>query len=156
MPIQRYTFEIFADYFQVWFEDESASLDPSEAWTEAALERLLAFAANSQEGFAIATARNMTVPIQVEIHDEAPQPEGLSAWDRANECSVALPSGVLVIMGATDYRPDAARISLPPGTYRVRIFYGNLADLSADHMDGNDRYLLQFWRAPFAEPLFLK
>ncbi|MDW4736332.1 hypothetical protein NQ293_26040, partial [Escherichia coli] len=44
--------------------------------------------------------------------------------------------------------PDAARIDVAPGTYRVRVSYGGLDTLSEDGLEGDDRYRLQLWPAP--------
>ncbi len=152
----KHILHIFADYFQVLFEDETASIDLSDAWTQAALENMLAFDPASRHGFGIATARNMTVPVHIEIRDSAPTNTDFTAWDQVNECSIELPAGVLVVTGGSDYRPDAPRLSMSPDTYRVRIHYANLADISEDGLDGKDEYLLQFWPAPFTEAVILK
>jgi len=39
---------------------------------------------------------------------------------------LVVPSGRIIIAGCTDYLPDAARITVQPGTYKVRIYYGAL------------------------------
>lgn len=70
----------------------------------------------------------MEVPVVVEIAENPPG-DDLMAWDQVNECSIDAPSGRLVVAGCTDYFPDAARIELPAGTYRARIYYGNLTSL---------------------------
>jgi len=89
------------------------------------------------------------VPVVVEVADEAPDDDA-SAWDHVNECSLDVSSGRLVIAGCTDYFPDAARIELPPRSYRARIYYGNLAALSADGLNGDDHYKIVLWRAAAA------
>ncbi len=53
-------YDLFADYFQFYLQDDDDSVgDLSEAWTEEAVERLLAV---SRGVVGIATVRNMTVP----------------------------------------------------------------------------------------------
>lgn len=47
-----------------------------------------------------------------------------------------------------DYFPDAARVSLLPGSYRARIYYAHLDSLSEDGLDGNDEYRVVLWPAP--------
>jgi len=54
-------------------------------------------------------------------------------------------SGPLVVAGCPDYLPDAKRIALAPGVYRVRVSYGGLDTVSEDGLDGNDRYRVQVW-----------
>jgi hypothetical protein len=102
------------------------------------VDRLLAIAPGC---VGVGTVRNTHVPVTVEVAEAAPS-EDLSQWEQVNECSIDLPSGRLVIAGCTDYFPDAARMELDRGTYRVRIYYENLRSISADGLEGNDHYRL--------------
>jgi hypothetical protein len=87
----------------------------------------------------------------------AQEPEqDFEAWDQVTECSIEVPSGRLVIAGCTDYFPDAARIEVAAGTYRVRVSYGGLDTLSEDGLDGDDHYRVQLWMASKIEPRVLK
>ncbi len=45
-----------------------------------------------------------------------------------------------IIVSKQDYRPKMPRIHLPPGTYRVRVYYEGLDTISLDGLDGLDRY----------------
>lgn len=141
---QRQEFTIFADYFQFYIQDEHATGDLSESWTQDAVDRLLAIAPGC---VGVGTVRNMDVPVTVEIAEAAPN-EDLNQWDHVNECSIDVPSGRLVIAGCTDYFPDAARMELDKGTYRVRIYYGNLSSISGNGLEGSDHYRLFLWPAP--------
>ena len=60
--------------------------------------------------------------------------------------------------GLTDYPPDVTKITVLPGTYCVRIYYGNLDSLSPDGLDGNDRYKVALWKetSSITEPIFIK
>jgi len=145
---QRFEFKIFADYFQFYLQDERASRDLSESWTQEAVDRLLATAPGT---IGVGTVRNMDVPVVVEIAEKPPD-DDLMAWDQVNECSIDAPSGRLVVAGCSDYFPDAARIELSAGTYRARIYYGNLTSLSGNGLEGRDHYRLTLWQAP-DEPL---
>jgi hypothetical protein len=140
---RRFQFELFADYFQFYLQDESVKGDLSESWTQEAVDRLLATA---QGTVGVGTARNMTVPVVVEIADAAPD-DDTSVWDQVNECTLEAPSGRVVIAGCTDYFPDAARIELPPGPYRARIYYGQLNALRANGLEGDDHYKIVLWSA---------
>lgn len=40
------------------------------------------------------------------------------------------------------------RIKVRPGPYRIRVSFEGLGSLSADGLEGNDRYHLQLWPAP--------
>jgi len=140
----KYAFTLFADYFQFYLQDEAASGDLSDAWTPEAVERLLALAPGV---LGVGTARKMDVPVEVEVLSASPT-DDLGPWDRVNECTVRLASGTAVIAGCTDYFPDAARIAITPGVYRARIYYGNLATVSPDGLEGADHYRIALWAAP--------
>ena len=135
------TFKIFADYHQFYIQDESADGDLSEAWTDEAVANLLAVVDGT---VGVGTVRNMDVPVTIEILSNEP-PLNLANWDRVNECSIEVKSGKLVIAGCTDYFPEAARIQITPGIYRVRVCYGQLKSISSDGLEGDDNYMLQLW-----------
>lgn len=141
--LQRFEFKLFADYHQFYLQDESAVGDLSESWTQEATDRLLAVAAGT---IGVGTARQMTVPVVVEVFDTEPN-EDATAWDQVNECTLDVQSGRIVIAGCTDYFPDAARIEVLPGSYRARLYYGKLDALSDDGLDGDDHYRVVLWRA---------
>ncbi len=141
---QKFSFTLFADYFQFYLQDEKANGDLSGNWNDEATERLLAVGTGV---IGIGTARNMNVPVEVEISDDEPD-DDLSEWDQVNECTLGTPTGCIVIAGSTDYFPDAARIKVESGSYRVRLFYGDLSSVSNDGLNGSDHYRLVLWRAP--------
>ena len=141
---QRFDFRLFADYFQFYLQDENTKGDLSESWSQEAVDRLLALAPGT---IGVGTARNMTVPVVVEVADDAPD-EDIGSWDQINECTIDVPSGRLLIAGCTDYFPDAARIQLSPGSYRARIYYGNLNVLNPNSLEGDDHYKIVLWSAP--------
>jgi len=97
----------------------------------------------------------MDVPVEVQIADAAPS-DDQAAWDQINECSIHIQSGRLVVAGCTDYFPDAARIELPAGWYRARVYYAGLDTLSADGLDGADHYRIVLWPLPGAPATVLK
>jgi hypothetical protein len=140
---QKFQFELFADYFQFYLQDESVKGDLSESWTQEAVDRLLATAPGT---VGVGTVRNTIVPVVVEIGDAAPE-DDIGEWDQVNECTLEAPSGRVVIAGCTDYLPDAARIELPPGAYRARIYYGQLNAVSPDGLKGDDHYKIVLWGA---------
>ena len=150
--MRRFEYKLFADYFQFYLQDESFKGDLSESWTPEAVDRLLAVAPGT---FGVGTVRNMNVPVVVEVTDTEPD-ANLDAWDHVNECSLEVSSGRVVIAGCTDYFPDAARIEVLPGSYRARVYYGNLSSLSDDGLDGDDRYKVILWRAAPAPEQVLK
>jgi hypothetical protein len=62
-----------------------------------------------------------------------------------NECDLVVTSGKIVIGGTMDYFPEAKRLELANGTYRVRIYYFNLDSINEDELSGNDHYEVELW-----------
>jgi hypothetical protein len=139
--LRKFEYQLFADYYQFYLQDESVSGDLSNSWTEEAVNRLLAVAPGT---LGVGTVRNMTVPVVVEVSDREPD-EDTTGWDQVNECTLEVPSGRIVVAGCTDYFPDAARIDVSPGTYKARLYYGNLSALGEDGLKGDDRYQVVLW-----------
>jgi hypothetical protein len=142
--MQRIELSLFADYYQFYLQDEKAKGDLSDSWNPEATQNLMALAPGT---IGIGTARNMTVPVVIEILDRDPG-LNLDGWDQINECSIDVPSGKLVVAGCTDYYPDAKRIAVTPGTYRARLLYKNLDQLSDDGLEGDDAYVVLLWPGP--------
>jgi hypothetical protein len=135
--VSKYELELFVDYFQFYIQDDNPDVgDLSDAWTEEAVENLLAVS-NGVVG--IGTARNMDVLVEVFVQDTRPNLNE-SDFDKINTAVIECLTGKLVVAGCTDYFPDAKRIAVTPGTYNVTIGYKNLKDLSDDGLDGNDSY----------------
>lgn len=144
MNVQTQHFELFADYFQFYLQDEYVKGDLSDSWTEEAVRRLLALAPGT---IGVGTVRNMQVSVEVEVCDVPPDDDP-DLWDQVNECSIEVQSGRIVIAGCTDYFPDARRLEVRPGTYRARIYYGDLDTLSQDGLAGDDHYRVVLWPSP--------
>lgn len=153
MLLERYQYQVFADYFQFYVEDENPEDRTEHIWDD---EKNIELGLAIGKGIiAVGTERNFTVPFTLEIHDSAPANDDFSIWSRINECSINLPSGTLVIFGCTDYRPDAARVKISPQCYRARIYYGALDSVTKLNK-GDDHYKMILWAAPFAEIKILK
>jgi hypothetical protein len=152
VPMSRYELTLFADYYQFYIQDENVEGQLSDAWTDDAVERLLAIAPGI---VGIGTVRDVDVPVTIAVLEQEPafDPE---KFDHVVECSVAVESGCLVAAGCTDYFPDAMRIKIPSGAYRVRVSFEGLDSLSADGLEGKDRYHLQLWAAPMGPVDILK
>ena len=144
----EYRFEIFADYFQFNVQDELAEGDLSDAWTDEAVEDLLALTGGT---IGVGTVRNMTVPVTVQLLDEAPD-ELFISWDRVNECSIEISSGRLIIVNCIGDNEAAVRISVAPGWYRARIYYGDLDTLSWNGLEGDDHYQIALWPTKQSAP----
>lgn len=131
--------ELFADYHQFYLEDDAGTPDIPADWTDEAVRHRILCA----DGVvSVSTARNMTVPVLVELHDEPPQvPEEADHIVMANLRT----AGRVVIAGCTDYLPDAARFSVPEGELRAMVVFTGLGTISEDGLEGGDRYIIHLW-----------
>lgn len=150
--MSRYELELFADYHQFYIQDENADGNLSDAWTDEAVERLLALAPGT---VGIGTVRDVDVPVTITVLEREP-PFDAEQFDHVVECSIAVESGSIVAAGCTDYFPDAVRIKIHPGPYRARVSFEGLDSLSADGLEGTDQYHLQLWPAPIGPVHVLK
>ena len=148
-PVKR-RYDIFADYFQFYLWDEGARPDAPTDYTDEDVARRIVAAPFL---LVIQPVRNMTVPVEVEVTDAPPTLEP-GAWDHIAEASIELPSGRLEIHECTGGSVDILPVS--PGTYRARACFGGLNSLSGDGLDGDDRYCVILWPAPFAPVQVLK
>lgn len=132
--------DIFADYHQFYLTDADGGGDLPTDYTEEEFRNRIA----SADGvLVVTTARNMTVPVHVELHDAAPEID-MEAADHVVLGNLRT-EGELVIAGCTDYLPDAARAKVPPGNLRAMVVFTGLGTLSEDGLDGEDRYVVHLW-----------
>ena len=151
----RREFELFADYFQFYLQDDDVGVgigDLSDAWTQEAVERLLAVAPGV---VGLGTARKMTVSVVIEVLDHEPDAD-FDQWEHVVEGGLELKTGRLVVAGCTDYFPGAARLPVAAGKYRVRMSCRGLTTISANGLDGDDRYRVQLWAVGMLEPPVLR
>ena len=137
--MSRYYFNVFADYFMIDLLDDGADWPEPIVKEEDVSDRVIV----SDGVITIMTARNMSVPLLLEIGASPPGEavySEIETWDHVVECSIQIKSGRLAIWGNGEYYPDCPRVSVEPGTYEVRIFHGGLTTLSEDELAGNDVY----------------
>ncbi|MGO1079726.1 hypothetical protein [Inquilinus sp. CA228] len=132
--------ELFADYHQFYLSDAAGGAELPTDWTDEALRRRILCAVGV---LVVSTARNMTVPVRIELHHEQPQ----IAAEIADHIVVGdlHTSGEIVIAGCTDYLPDAARRSVPKGDLRAMVVFTGLGTINEDGVDGEDRYVVHLW-----------
>lgn len=135
-----YQGNLFADYFQVYLRDAAHPDLPNDYTDDAIARRLMV----GRHAVILHTARNMTVPIRVEWHDQYPAFDPAS-YQHVVEAGFDCPSGQLVLAGLTDYDPAAPRLSVKAGLLGVRANLSGLDTLSEDGLDGDDRYVVQLW-----------
>jgi hypothetical protein len=96
---------LFADYYQIHAFDEGSPADLGDAWTDQAMANHLAVASDA---VAIGTAVNVDVAVSVEVLD-GPPVDDAAEFDHVVEAGIRCSSGRLVVMGCTDFEPDARR-----------------------------------------------
>ena len=143
-------YEIFADYHQFYLWDHDANPNSALDYDDADIERRIKAAPFL---VVVQPERNMSVPVELEVADHPPGGD-YDDWDHVAEASLELPSGKLEIHECTGGSIDI--LSVPPGTYRVRAYFGGLDTLSEDRLDGDDHYRILLWPAPSADIAVLK
>ncbi|MEO7112737.1 MAG: hypothetical protein ABI183_19985, partial [Polyangiaceae bacterium] len=132
--------KLYADYRQIHVCTDESKGDLGDAWTAQATDDRVAAAGDI---VGIATENVADVDVQVEILREPPP---LTKGDHITEASINL-GDTLVVLGCTDYLPDAKRWKVAPGTWRVRSTHTNL--------EKHERIRLQLWPAKKAKPRVL-
>jgi hypothetical protein len=133
---------LFADHHQLHVLDANGPRgDLAAEWTVQATEDRVAAAGGIA---AFGTERAEMVKVEVEVLAREPAGDAQN-WDHVTSCSLTVDSGVVVVMGCTDHLPDAARVTVGPGPWRIRASHKGLARSS-------ESIRLQLWPAPHAEP----
>ena len=150
---------LFADYYQIQLFDEGSTTDLGDVWSDVAAADQMAAGGDAM---AIGTVVNVTVAVDVEVLD-GPPADDWAGFDHAVEGSLNVPSSRMVVMGCTDYEPDAVRLAVPAGWLRVRVTKSNLdvALASDPDPDSEDRATaeqvrVQVWPAAEHPPAVLK
>jgi len=137
--------KLLADYRQIHLLDGAGKGDLTEAWTAQATDDRVA---SAKTIIGIGAERDEQVLVTAIPLAAAPGDDA-DKFDHVTEASLAVASGQLVIMGCTDYLPDAKRLALKPGSYRVRSSHTGLAK-------GPEKIRLQIWPAAKSQPTVVK
>ena len=141
--------EIYASHHQFYVVDAESDYRADLVWDGRGLERHIGVA----DGIvAVGTIGYTFLPVSVEVWDEAPALD-VDGWDHVGEASLRVGFGRLGLHGV-EGPADMAPLDVTPGWYRVRSSAAGLD--GADEMEGGDRYRVQIWRAPAAEPEVLR
>lgn len=140
--MQKFKFNVLADYKQFEVRDAVATGDLSSAWTEQAVKELIAIVPGA---IGIGTARNSYVPVELFILDSPPTENDL-VWDQIVECGIEISSGRLQIIDGESYLGNIKEVEVDSGAYRVRVYYGELGSVSVDGLDGKDFYRIIIWK----------
>jgi hypothetical protein len=140
---------LFADYHQIHVFDQGSRTDLGDKWIDQAMDDHLAVGVDA---VAVRTTVDVNVAVSVELL-AGPPPDDSVDFDHVAEASICCSSGQLVVMGCTDFEPDAPRFPVAAGWLRLRVSQSNLdrayeADIdSDDDPQTMERLRLQAWSA---------
>lgn len=133
---------VYADYNSFFLIDEDAKVPgPKDGWIGEVIKDLISARPGA---VAMGTVRRMTVPVTIAVSAHAPEVD-LQPWDHVTEASITTTTGVLLVLGPIDQSEKAPRITVSPGTYRIRFSAGGFNTLSEDGLDGDDKYHIAIW-----------
>lgn len=147
---RRQAFKVLADYHQFYLWDPGTNPEAPEVYDDEGVRWRVK---TGPHVVIIQTARAMTVPAEVEIHDTDP---GFDAgeWDHVAEASLHLPTGRLQVHECLG--GPVAGFQVEPGWYRVRTLHGGLGTLGKTWVEGRDHYRAVLWPAPPSEVRVLR
>ena len=130
-----------ADYYQIQLLDERSVTDLGDFWTEeAAAEGIV----TADDALAIITSTNLRVGVSVDVLQREPSAPDANAG-HVVEGNLRVPSGRVVVMGCTDYLPDAARVEVGPGWHRVRAVRFGTDEAAGEESAIHERLRLSIW-----------
>ncbi|WP_309238752.1 hypothetical protein [Actinoplanes aureus] len=149
---------LFADYHQIHVLDDGSQTDLGDEWTTEALDDHLAV---GPDAVAVGTTVNVNVAVSVELL-AGPPPDDSIDFDPVAEASIRCSSGQLVVMGCTDFEPDARRFPVASGWLRMRVSQSNLDRAYRAGVDSDEdpqtmeRLRIQAWPAAAAPAVVSK
>jgi hypothetical protein len=157
---QNHDYTVYASHHQFYLRDRAAG--PAEGspdfWTREAFVARLAVGPGV---IGIGTESYGNVRVALEVKLVEPPLEDLDAWDHVVEGPLDVTSGRMIIHGIDDVGLEdsdpvvrARQFTLPPGSYRVRVYGAGFATVVNE--EGNDSYRLVIWPAPAATRRVLK
>ncbi|OLT39117.1 hypothetical protein BJF85_07940 [Saccharomonospora sp. CUA-673] len=134
---------VFADDWTITVRDAAAPFDgTARPWIQALLRDFVA----AQDGaIGITTARPVNVPLTIEVRSHEPAGDDLERWDHVVETGLHTPTGRLITSPFPRRDNDPTTVTVPPGHYAARVHHAGLGTMSADGLDGDDRYYLLLW-----------
>jgi hypothetical protein len=150
---------VFADNFQVHLQDQKEEADFPESWNDLLLTQLYVA---GERVLGIGTVRDLDVEMTIEVNSDRMDDKDIytdpdcSDYDHVAQCNIDLPSGEILISGCTESFDEAHRISVPPGTYGVRMYWSNLDSTDDLGFEGDDHYKLEFWPNTYFEERIIK
>lgn len=157
---EDYNYSVYASYHQFYLRDRQAPHDEGtpDFWTRDAFAARLALGRGL---IGVHTESYGDVRVTVEVRKTEPPAGDLAAWDHVVEGPLTVTSGRMLVHGVddagledTDPNVRARQFSLPPGSYRVRVYGAGFSTVVAEQ--GDDAYRLVIWPAPVADRRVLK
>ena len=137
--VRQQSLEVFADYHQFYVQDGGINPPAPEVWTD---EDIANRSKVIENVVVVCPLRNMTVPIEVVLHDSEPPHDG-DRSDHVVECSLTLSTGHLQVHECTG--GPALDWEVASGTYSVRLSYFGLDSISDNGLEGSDYYKVELW-----------
>ena len=150
MLLQHKSTEVFADYHQFYLWDQGMNPLAPEEYSRNDVDNRMKVGPHV---VVIQPDRDLTVPVEIEIHDSEP-PYEARQWDHIAEASLHLPTGQLEVHQCTG--GVVADFSVAKGWYRVRSFHGGLDSVYDANVEDADFYRVVLWPSAPAELLVVK
>jgi hypothetical protein len=148
-----YQFDIHVDHNQLFLEDDDAEWGDEDLDLLYSDESRACHLGATTSRLSLMTAKWYgTVRLEVILRSDPPDSD-FTGWDNVAEASIEIRSGCLAVSGPETYE-TGARVRLPPGTYRVRVYAGGIETVK-DLTDGQDHYRVVMWPGPYQAPALL-
>lgn len=139
----KYRLSIFADYFQFIVQDEESNDDFGELWRDAPVGMMVAA---GETALSFGTLRNVDVQVELHVVDEPPEIQS-DHFDHVVEGAFASPTGKIVVLGCTEYFPDASRLEIAPGSYGFMYLISGVHTIKNEWEPADDLYSVYIWPA---------
>ncbi len=149
---KTFAYTVYAGYRQFYLQDDLAtgSTAGNDFWTAEACTNMLAI---NPGIIGVGTGSYAPVPVEIILTHTAPD-DPFIEWDQVVEASLQIHGTELQVCPCPDPVVEG-HIPITPGTYRVRIYYGNL-ESSRETEEGDDYYRIIVWPAPWDSVRVLK
>lgn len=148
LPTWVHQINVFADTFQFHIQDIADECLYPETWNDDLALQLFVI---GDKILGVGTVRDHDVDVTIEIFD-TPMDSGdvdkepdLDDWDQVIQCNINVPTGKILVTGATEDPELAKRLEIRPGHYGVRIFWGGLDTVDELGFEGDDYYKIMMW-----------
>jgi hypothetical protein len=147
-------------YRQFYVEDINSDADTGHIWDHPLDDPLNGYALGTLPNtIAVGTRRwGGDIDVDIELLDQRPTID-YNEWDHIAECSLDVPSGRIRTYGCLSDPDTTPTLDLPPGTYRVLIYYGGFDTVDENDgagLTGDDHYRVTLWPGTFTEPRMVK